>query len=86
LRTIQNVKAQEFADYFNVSITPVRETFQRLQADGYLTVTARNEFKVIGLSMDEIKMVFALSRVLDIYEIEKNLENFSDKLINDLKR
>lgn len=86
LKPDQKVTIKEFSDYFNVSLTPVREAAQRLLAEKYLSISTRSEFKIVGLSLDEIEMVFELNKVLDLYGIEKNLKNFPDKMIDEIEK
>lgn len=86
LKPNQRITVQEFADYFNISITPVREAIQRLLAEKHLSINARSEIKVAALSLDDLRKVFELNKAIDIYGIKKNMKNFSDKLIDELER
>ena len=85
LKSDQRITVKEFADYFNVSITPVREAFQRLKAERLISINARSDIRVIGLPVDESKKILELNIALDTYGIKKNLKNFSDALINELR-
>jgi len=86
LKPNQRITVQEFTKYFNVSITPVREAFQRLMAEKYIAIYSRSNIKVIGLSLEEVKQIFELNRILDTWGMTHNLKNFSDRLINELKK
>ncbi len=88
LRPNQRITVQEFAKYFNVSITPVREAFQRLLAENYLFSdnSNRNELRVISVSLDEINKIFELTGALDIFGMKKSLANFPEKAIEELKK
>lgn len=86
LKPNQRITVTEFTEYFNVSITPVREAFQRLMAEKYIAIYKRSNIKVIGLSLEEVKNIFELNRILDIYGIKKNLKNFPDPLIDELRK
>ena len=85
LKSNQRITIREFAEYFNVSITPVREAFQRLKAEKLISINARSDIRVIGLPEDELKYILELNTALDTYGIKKNLKNFSDALIAELK-
>lgn len=85
LKSNQRITIREFAEYFNVSITPVREAFQRLKAERLISINARSDIRVIGLPEDEIKYILELNTVLDTYGIKKSLKNFSDTLIDELR-
>lgn len=81
----QRITVQEFADYFNVSITPIREAIQRLLTERHLSVNARSEIRVASLSMDDVRKVFELNKAIDMYGIKKNMKNFTNKLIDELE-
>ena len=85
LKSDQRITVQEFADYFNVSITPVREAFQRLMSEKFIAINARSGIRVIGLPADESKKILELNIALDTYGIKKNLKNFPDSLIAELR-
>ena len=85
LKSDQRITIREFAEYFNVSITPVREAFQRLKAEKLISINARSDIRVIGLPADESKKILELNIALDTYGIKKNLKNFSDTLIDELR-
>ncbi len=85
LKSDQRITVKEFADYFNVSITPVREAFQRLKAENYISINARSDIRVIGLPADESEKILELNIALDTYGIKKNLKNFPDTLIDELR-
>ena len=88
LKPNQRITVQEFAKYFNVSIPPVREAFQRLLAENYLSSnsTNRNELRVISLSFDEVNKIFELTGALDAYGMRKSLPDFPEKAILELKK
>jgi DNA-binding GntR family transcriptional regulator len=85
LKSDQRITVKEFAEYFNVSITPVREALQRLKAEKYISINARSDIRVIGLPADESKKILELNIALDTYGIKKNLKNFPDTLIEELR-
>ena len=63
----------------------MREAFQRLKAEKLISINARSDIRVIGLPEDELKYILELNTALDTYGIKKNLKNFSDALIAELK-
>ena len=85
LKSDQRITIREFAEYFNVSITPVREAFQRLKAENLISINARSDIRVIGLPADESKMILELNIALDTYGIKKNLKHFPDSMIAELR-
>lgn len=86
LKSGQRITVKEFAEYFNVSITPVREAFQRLMAERLISINARSEIRVIGLPADEARDIFELNKALDSYGIRKNLKKFPSAVISELKK
>ncbi len=86
LKPNQRITVAKFTEYFNVSVTPVREAFQRLMAEKYIAIYKRSNIKVIGLSLEEVKNIFELNRVLDVYGMKKNLKDFPGALIDELKK
>lgn len=85
LKSDQRITIREFTEYFNVSITPVREAFQRLKAEKLISINARSDIRVIGLPEEELKYILELNTALDTYGIKKNLKNFPDALIDELR-
>lgn len=86
LKPNQKITVAEFTEYFNVSVTPVREAFQRLMAEKYIAIYKRSNIKVIGLSLEEVENIFELNRILDVYGMKKSLKNLPDPLIDELKK
>jgi len=88
LKPDQRITVQEFAKYFNVSITPVREAFQRLMAENYLSSNNanRNELRVINMTAEEVNNIYEFYRALDIYGVKKNLGKISPTVLADLAR
>ncbi|MBN1224993.1 MAG: GntR family transcriptional regulator [Candidatus Aminicenantes bacterium] len=86
LKPGQRIQEKEIARIFHVSTTPTREAFQRLAAEGYLTINARREVSIASLSVEEIKEVYEVVRALDILATKKAVENLNPKDIEDLKK
>lgn len=88
LKPAQRITVQEYARYFNVSITPVREAFQRLMAENYLSSNNqnRNELRVISMTGKEVNEIYEFIRALDIHGIKTHLANITDPVIADLAK
>jgi len=82
----QRLQEKEIAKIYSVSTTPVREAFQRLSAEKYLILNARKEVIVAELSSKQIKELYEIIRVLDVFSSKKALENITDKDISELKK
>ena len=86
LKPNQRLQEKEIAKIYGVSTTPVREAFQRLSAEKYLILNARKEVIVAELSSKQIKELYEIIRVLDVFSSKKALENITDKDISELKK
>jgi len=67
------VTETELADHFGVSRTPVREALQRLAAEGYLTIRAKQGCFVRDIDLEEINQYYEVRiglelRALDLLE------------------
>lgn len=82
----QRLHEKQIAELFGVSSTPVRESFQRLSAEKYVILNARKEVIVAELSKKQIKEMYEIIRVLDVFAAKKAIENITDKDISELKR
>jgi DNA-binding GntR family transcriptional regulator len=82
----QRLQEKEIAKIYSVSTTPVREAFQRLSAEKYVILNARKEVIVAELSSKQIKELYEIIRVLDVFSAKKALENITDKDISELKK
>jgi len=86
LKPNQRLHEKEIAKIYGVSTTPVREAFQRLSAEKYVILNARKEVIVAELSSEQIKELYEIIRVLDVFSSKKALENITDKDISELKK
>ena len=59
------IRQQQFAEVLGVSRTPLREAFQRLEADGWLQLRARRGAEVRPLTVDEACEIFTMRVVLE---------------------
>lgn len=59
------IRQQEFAELLGVSRTPLREAFQRLEADGWVELKARRGAEVRPLTVTEAEEIFTMRVVLE---------------------
>ncbi len=64
-RSGSRIREAEVASWLEVSRTPVREAFRRLQADGLLTLTPWRGAQVAKLERDQVVELYAMRRVLE---------------------
>lgn len=86
LRPNQRIQEKEMAELFNASTTPVREAFQRLSAEKYIIINARKEVVIASATLEEIKELFEVVRVLDTFATKKAMKKLTDKDIAELKK
>lgn len=86
LKPSQRLQEKEIAELFHVSTTPVREAFQRLFAEKYIIINARKDVIVSPTTLEEIKELFEVVRVLDALASKKAIKRLSDKDIAKLKK
>jgi len=82
----QRVQEKEVAELFNASTTPVREAFQRLSAEKYIIINVRKEVVVASATLEEIKELFEVVRILDAFATKKAMKKLTDKDIAELKK
>lgn len=64
------VTETELADHFGVSRTPVREALQRLAAEGYLSIRAKQGCFVRDIDIDEINQYYEVRIGLELRVLE----------------
>jgi len=79
------VQEKKVAELFGVSTTPVREAFQRLSAEDFLIITARRDVIVAGVSLEQIKELFEVVRVLDTFATKKVIRRLTDEDLDKIK-
>jgi len=82
----QRLQEKEIAKLFNVSVTPVREAFRRLAAEKHLVINARREVLVEKKTLQEVKELYEIVRVLDIFALKKIINILTDKDIEEMKK
>ena len=82
----QRLQEKEIAELFRVSTTPIREAFQRLSAEKYIIISTHKEVIVASATLEKIKELFEVVRVLDAFATKKSLKNLTDNDITELKK
>lgn len=82
----QRLQEKDVAELYGVSTTPVREAFQRLSAEKYLTINTRREVIVAGATLEEIREVFEVVRALDTLATKKAQKRLTNEDIIELKK
>lgn len=86
LRPGQRLQEKEIAKIFRASTTPVREAFQKLSAEKYIIINARRDVMVASATLEEIKELFEVVRILDAFASKRAMNRLSDEDIAELKK
>jgi len=74
----ERIREAEVAQHLDVSRTPVREAFRRLQADGLLVLTPWRGAEVAELDRNQVVELYAMRRVLEGTAAGLAAENATD--------
>jgi DNA-binding GntR family transcriptional regulator len=80
------ITEQEIANSTGVSRTPVREALRRLEAEGFVKVTANHGAIVTEWTAQDTNNVFELRALLEPYGAAKAAENITPEGIQELRR
>jgi len=86
LKPGEYITDSQIASNLNISRTPVREAFHRLENEGLLTYEARKGWKVYVLSLKDIHEIFDLKLVIEGMTARKAAECQNEELCAELKR
>ncbi len=86
LKPNQRLQEKEIAELFHASTTPVREAFQRLGAEKFIVINARKDVIVASVTLEEIKELFEVVRVLDAFASKKAISRLSERDIEELRK
>jgi DNA-binding GntR family transcriptional regulator len=86
LKPGQKITERSMASIFNISCGPVREAFQKLSAENFITISARKEVHVAYSTFDEIKELIEFVHTLDFIAVKRAIKNMDDEAIDELKR
>ena len=82
----QRIQEKEIADLYHVSTTPVREALRRLAAEKFLSLDARRGVVVTPVSLEDIKELFQVVTVLDIFATKIALQALRPESLAELKQ
>jgi|WetSurMetagenome_2_1015567.scaffolds.fasta_scaffold70354_2 DNA-binding GntR family transcriptional regulator len=85
LKPGQRLQEKEIAGLYHMSTTPVREAFRRLAAEKFLTIDARKGVVVTPVSMEDIRDLFEVLIILDVYAAKRALPAISPGALEQLK-
>jgi len=84
LRPGQKVLIKDIAESYGVSTMPVRESFTKLESEGFISLSRRNAI-IKQYSTKEVKEIFLIRKKLEIMAIEWAMENIDQSKIEELE-
>ena len=83
----ERIVETKYADMFNLSRTPVREALRMLERDGLVNYTPKKGARARSpLSREEVKELFSLRALLQMYSAEETVKNVTDKELAEMKQ
>jgi len=67
----ERLRQDEVAEWFNASITPVREALRILEAEGLVTSEAHRGVRVAGVHVDRLKSLYVTRRLTETFAIAR---------------
>lgn len=67
----ERLRQDQVADWFNASITPVREALRILEAEGLVTSEAHRGVRVAGVDVDRLKSLFVTRKLTETFAIAR---------------
>lgn len=84
LRPGERLHVHQLADQLGVSLTPVRNAVQLLEAEGLVEVRPRSGTFVASVSVEDIRETFAIRRALECLAAEKAAVEMTDQELHTL--
>lgn len=81
----QRLNLDSIAALLGVSRMPVRASLRQLESEGLLTISAYRGATVSVLQPKEIAEIYELRIMLELYLLERAMENLDDALLNELQ-
>ena len=82
----QRIQEKDIAGLYHVSTTPVREALRRLAVEKFLFLDARRGVVVTPVSLEDIKELFQVVTVLDIFATKRALQALRPESLAELKQ
>ena len=81
----QRLHANQLAERWDVSATPLREAFQRLASDGLVSMSPQRGARVTSPSLDEATEIYELRILLEPRCLRRSLEASDDEHRNEIR-
>lgn len=76
----------DLAEEFNISRTPIRKVFQKLENDKLLNIVPRFGAQVTPIDFKEMKYIFEVTRKLDPFAARLAIDRISPRSIKELEK
>jgi GntR family transcriptional regulator, rspAB operon transcriptional repressor len=74
----ERLNIEELANHYSTSITPIRDTLQRLSQEGLITVKPRSGYFITQITVKELRDMFELRNILELAALERTLVHITD--------
>src|SRR5262245_20469343 len=81
----QRLQANDLAERWELSATPLREAFQRLASDGLLEMLPQRGARVTDVSVDDAAQIYELRLLLEPLCLRHSLEESDDAHRTEIK-
>ncbi len=75
LRPGERLNTEQLAKQWDVSSTPLRETYQRLAADGLVELIPQRGARVAELTFDDAREIYEIRKLLEPYALVRSIQH-----------
>lgn len=81
----ERLHVEELAKHYNTSITPIRDTLQRLNQEGLVTIKPRSGYFITQITLKELRDIFALRNILELAALELAVDRITEDQLMELR-
>jgi len=81
----ERLNIEELAQFFNTSVTPVRDALQMLNQEELITIKPRSGYFVARMTLKELHDILELRKILEVASIERAALRITEEQINQLR-
>jgi GntR family transcriptional regulator, rspAB operon transcriptional repressor len=81
----ERLNIEELAQFFNTSVTPVRDALQMLNQEELITIKPRSGYFIARMTLKELNDILELRKILETASIERAALRISEEQISQLR-
>lgn len=85
LKPGEHLNELELSNAMNISRGPIREALNMLEKEGFAVIIPRKGAVVAGISIDDVKNIWEMRRLLEPYAAVQSLQRFTEKDIEQME-